>query len=61
MMTCIDGSETVTFNIMPVADRGWRRRRTARATRSSTGTAGCGRTIGGVWSSGRGAATRRYI
>lgn len=58
MMTCIDGSETMTFNVMPVADRGWRRRGTTRAAWSSTGTAGRGRAVGGVRSSSRGATAR---
>lgn len=58
MMTCIDSSKTMTFNAMSVADRGWRRRGTARAARSSTGTAGRGRTVRGIWCSSRGAATR---
>lgn len=60
MMTRIDGSETMTFNVMPVADRGRWRRRATRAARSSTGTAGRGRAVGRVRGRRR-ATTRRDV
>lgn len=61
VMTCIDGSETMTLNAMSIADRGRRCRRAAGAARRGAGAAGRGRAVGRVRSGGGRATARRDV
>lgn len=61
MMTCIDGSETMTLNAMSIADRGRRCCGAAGAARRGARATGRGRAVGCVGSGGSGTTARRDI